>query len=268
MKSWGERLVAGLKNWRSRKNDAIEAETPNARHLPDTPTEQSDYETKIKLSIRAVSNEAIGESTQAAELESSDNSSATEDQLKVPEGAPAQAELAPEQAEGIPVRVSVSEQSHQRSKPRTLKTEENHVTETGEAGSPPGMENEGSDKPETPGQALQNEIPASARPEKAHKADGEMRGQIEPDTKPVTQLSIDEPLSQNQTAREEEIASIHAISTVPNSLVKRSVARRSRNGSQDEAVTDEELEALEAENARLKRLLRDRTGAKSNTSDG
>lgn len=91
MKSWGERLIAGLKNWRSRKNDAVEAETPNARRTADTSTEQSDYETKIKLSIRAVSNEAIGESTQAAELESSDNRSATADQLKVPEEAPAQA---------------------------------------------------------------------------------------------------------------------------------------------------------------------------------
>lgn len=381
MKSWGERLIAGLKNWRSRKNDAVEAETPNARRLADTSTEQSDYETKIKLSMRAVSNEAIGESTQAAELESSDNRSATADQLKVPEEAPAQAELAPEQAEENPVQVSVSEQSLQRSKPRTLKTEENHVAETGEAGSLSDMENEGRDKPETPGQALQKEIPASvrlerahkadgeehgqatgvatqaaelanadcasatadelrmpeeapeqaeglpvpasvseqshkrskpktsktvknhvtetgeagstpdreiegsdkpetpghalqkeipasARLEKAHKADSEIRGQIEPDTKPVTQLSIDEPLRQNQTAREDEIASIHAMSTVPNSLVRRSVARRSKNGSQSEAVTDEELEALEAENARLKRLLSDRKGAKSNTSDG
>ncbi len=58
------------------------------------------------------------------------------------------------------------------------------------------------------------------------------------------------------------------MSTVPNSLVRRSVAGRSKNGSQNEAVTDEELEALEAENARLKRLLSDRKGAKSNTSDG
>ncbi|PQZ25276.1 hypothetical protein CQZ93_14205 [Ochrobactrum vermis] len=52
MKSWGERILAGLKNWRSRRNDGTTDEIPDVEGVADQSPEPPDQEPDAILSIK------------------------------------------------------------------------------------------------------------------------------------------------------------------------------------------------------------------------
>lgn len=57
MKSWGERVLAGLKNWRSRRNGSATDEMPDGESVAEQSPEASDHEPEAKLSIKVTAKE-------------------------------------------------------------------------------------------------------------------------------------------------------------------------------------------------------------------
>jgi len=165
MKSLGQRLVAGLKNWRSRKKSTLSDELPAAGPAASESPEQLDPILPTRLSIKVT----------------------TKDPDEVSDKATRQAERAPLQ----------------------------EVLSSAE-------------EPQAP-----EEPPVDVKPER----------------------------------KEERVDEAITLPHVPKSPQKQRRVRKLGPKNEDGPVTDEELEELEAENARLKLLLNERLKAKQGGSD-
>ncbi|MCK4207572.1 hypothetical protein J3U99_22745 [Brucella pituitosa] len=81
------------------------------------------------------------------------------------------------------------------------------------------------------------------------------------------QVPQEAPVGMEPERKEEGIVETVALPPVPKSPPKRYRAKRPSSKTEDGPVTDEELEELEAENARLKLLLNERLKAKQDGSE-
>lgn len=268
MKSWRERLVAGLKSWRSSKSDVPDRTSEAGRgkrsdQKPEkpvkiTPTgvaekaaqvgqqvdlanaiahEQNDGERPHHVSVR------LGKSRSRADTSSTSGSG-----LKLP---PKQSRATTPQSPSAKEGGSVDETADRRTPTN------NHIQPTDQ------------DQPkQTIGKALSKRdggLNENAAIPAARKSPSEGWASL-PETRAVRELS-----SNRQTPQAKNVANKNvAVPVVPASSRKRS--RLGMPEITDEQVTDELLAELEAENVRLKLLLQETLSAKQdnskNTRDG
>lgn len=136
MKSLGERLVAGLKSWRSRKKSALSDELPDAGPAASESAEQLDPILPTRLSIKVTTkdpDEVRDKATRQAELTPLQEVLSSTEEQKAPEELPLDVE--PEQKEEradeaitLPP-VPKSPQKQRRVRKPVQKTEDGPVTD-------------------------------------------------------------------------------------------------------------------------------------------
>lgn len=270
MKSLGQRLVAGLNNWRSRKKGVSPDETPDTGSIASESPKQSDHEMAEQLSIKATTtdtNKTDATASQATEPDSLPGALTSADEPQASVKAIGDAEPLPDaETKDIVPAPSVARkpvQKRPRAKKSSTKVTDSPAADAGLAAldAQKILTGETHDDDGTVGddREQRNNLFALVAVPDTDQDGRKVAGTTEPENPPEAfaqadgPRSLEEPPSQRRLAKgkkTDEIAAIGAISAPPR---KRSRAGKSKAG--DELVTNRELAALEAENARLKRLL-------------
>ncbi|MBA8822450.1 hypothetical protein BRY73_23435 [Ochrobactrum sp. P6BS-III] len=246
MKSWGERLVAGLKNWRSHKGDSAVSEVPDIEGESADRLQQPDAASHAKLSIKVTTkrhDETAFRPDPDGELEYSPVAAVDKPQ----------ADEAPSSL-GQPGRNLA------------------HVDLTASSsGKKPAQKRARARKSPSEDQSTAKKVLAIQTAEEGAETDAATPSQINseassqasaPPKKPLT--PFDPTLQSETTTSETTVDENRSAQRVSVSMQKRSRDRKPNvsNGQ----VTDSELAELEAENARLKLLLKERLEAKKSSS--
>ncbi|PWL16575.1 hypothetical protein DKP76_16505 [Falsochrobactrum shanghaiense] len=268
MKSLGQRLVAGLKNWRSRKKDISPEEMPDSGSIASEGPKQSDHEMAKQQPIKATATDADEADTMGPQpTEPVDLSEALtpSDQPQASVKAISRAEPLPgAETKDIAPAASVAPkpvQKRSRAKKAVTKATDGSGADAGSAVLD-GKNAQVDKKPDNDGIASDggaqlNNISALVTAPDQDQEGGNIAGTTEPESPSEAFAQADklqeEPTGQAEPVKEEgtdQTAATHAALASPR---KRSPAGKSK--SSDELVTNRELASLEAENARLKQLL-------------
>lgn len=285
MKSWSERLVAGLKNWRSRNNDTEADATSGVQSPADMTPERSDDGSKAKLSIKVTVEDFEGTGVDAIlQIEPTtplEASPVPANEVQPPEALSSQPEPTHAAANEPSTSSSVSKPTQNLSRRRSSKSKDGLMAGNDLAVS----DGEG----DTADAAAENKSVVSERKlqtdhelqkftinttpaKELEEADGNASIGAEPGNPSEALVpyeeanALHEPSSGAEPPRIEQTTGKDAmIPVAPMSPQKRSPDRKPK--ATDELVTDEMLAELEAENARLKRLLREKLSAKQDNSE-
>ncbi|KAB0565039.1 hypothetical protein [Brucella pituitosa] len=285
MKSWSERLVAGLKNWRSRNNDTGADATSGVQSPADTSPEPSDDGSKAKLSIRVTVEDFEGTGVDAIpQIEPPtplEASPVLANEVQPPEALSSQPEPTHEAANEPSTSSSVSKPTQNLSRGRSSKSKDglmagNDLTVSDGEGD---SANEAAEnKSVISKRKLQfdhelQKVTINTTPAKElEEADGNASIGAEPVNPSEALVSFEEanalhePSSGAEPPRIEQATDKDA--TIPGASMSPQMRSRDRKPkATDELVTDEMLAELEAENARLKRLLREKLSAIKDNSE-
>ncbi|KXO72961.1 hypothetical protein [Brucella anthropi] len=266
MKSWGERLVTGLKNWRSRKGEAAPEQTPDAGLR-----EQLNPESIEQSLIGAVdfdqTSSAVNQKVDPADIYAVM-------QITDEDGEPNMLQRASDQPEQIgresikpSTPTSRLKSPAKQSATRTLKhggqlTTSKDLSAQQEASVDEAFDEERliSDDTSGPNQELPKQFTGKVSPKDSGGTGGKSAiptGSKSPSGRLVAVLKA--PQAEEAT---NENATILVVPVSPQKY-----SRKRKPKTTDERVTDAQLAALEAENARLKRLLREKLSAKQDNSE-
>ncbi|WP_266031486.1 hypothetical protein [Brucella intermedia] len=268
MKSWGVRLVAGLKNWRTRKDDAVPDPIPVSGHAeqPDQdPTESMD------VGSTGFKEKASRANPQYADAQKADRS----DEPKTLETSSGREEQTDQETNEPSTSTTTFQQPPKQSRARVSKTAGQltkapaeqvraRVDETsnGEGFARSGIGRADQElKKRVTGKVLTKSSGRTGN--KALVPTGRKNSPpliAVPETTAFQEPSIHGQFPQTGKAMDENAA----ISVLPASPHKRSP--RKKQQTVEEQVTAEELAELEAENTRLKLLLHERLSAKQDDS--
>lgn len=246
MKSWGERLVAGLKNWRLHKGDSAVGKTPDVVGESEDRLQQPDAASHAKLSIK-VTTKRHGETALRP----------------VPDG----------ELKYSPVAAADKRQADEApsSLGQPAKDLPHADLTASSSGKKPAQKRARARKSRSEGQSTAKKVLAIQSAEEGAETDAATPSQINTEVSsqasalPKKLLTPFDPTLQSETTTSETtVDESHAAQRVPVSMHKRSRDRKpnANNGP----VTDSELAELEAENARLKLLLKERLEAKKSSS--
>ena len=293
MKSLGERLVAGLKNWRLRKKGAAPDETLDVGRVASESLEQP-YNTqpKKKLSINITTTNPEEADTNTSGQIEPENRPETITPIREPQapedptvqvGSPSEGKGANE----TPTAVSAAKTLQKRSatkKPRVKATDEpmadnQDVVPEAEVvllSETHKVERTTDVSPKQPDEGLRQEILSTAViADGVDQENDTASTNVEPINPPEALALREEqqtpkkpiPLAK-RTAKKRKAAAVEIVTTATPALKPEQKRSRSRKPkSEDRPVTDKELADLEAENVRLKRLLDEKLKANRNTSE-
>ena len=292
MKSLGERLIAGLRNWRSRKKGTASDETPDVGRVASESLEQPYNTQPEKLSINVTTNPDEADINVTAQIEP-ENMPEDAAPIKEPQASEEPTVQAGSLGKGkgageTPAAVPVAETRRKRSKAKKpmvqakdepVADNQDMVSEAETALSDETLEIESSVdvSPKQPERGLRQEKPSTAV-----IADGvdQENDTASTNVEPINSTEALGPVEEQQTpeeptplakraAKKRKAAAVEIVTTTATPALK-PVQKRSRSRkpqSEDRPVTDMELAALEAENAELKHLLSERLKAKQDQSE-
>lgn len=270
MKSWGVRLVAGLKNWRTRKIDAVPDPIPDFEHAEQPDQEPSE---SFEVTPKEFEEKASRANPQYADAQKTDDSgepktletaSGREEQTDQDTNEPSTStytfQQLPKQSRAR-ISITVGQPTKAR-KPAEQERARVDETSNGE-----GLARSGIGRAD---QELKKRVTSKVLTESFGKSGNKAlvpTGRRSPpqlvavpETTAFREPSIHGQFPQTGKAMDENAA----ISVLPESAHKRT--RRKKQQTTDEQVTAEELAELEAENTRLKLLLHERLSAKQDDS--
>ncbi|MBJ6133690.1 hypothetical protein JAU75_12660 [Ochrobactrum sp. Q0168] len=245
MKSWGERLVAGLKNWRSHKGDSAVSEAPDVEGGSEDHLRQPDAASHAKLSIKVTTkrhDETALRPVPDGELKYSPVAATEKPQA---DEAPSSLGQPARNLAHVDLTSSSSGKKPAQKRARARKSPSEDQSTAKKVLAIQAAEGGAETDAATPSQTNSEALSQAAAP-------------------PKKQLTPDPTLQIETTMSETTVDESQAAQRVPVSVHKRSRDRKPNvnNGP----VTDSELADLEAENARLKLLLKERLEAKKNSS--
>ncbi|MHC5232978.1 hypothetical protein [Brucella sp. LJL56] len=274
MKSWGERLVARLKNWRSHKSDAAPDQTPGAGR--GEPSVEEPIEDSIKVTPIDFDEKPSRANQQVDPANAYADAQMTEDggEPKALETASSRLEEAGREA--IKPSTSTSgfksppkqpgaktpESGGQRTTGKDLTAQEGATAD--ETSDREGLVSSGTNRPD---QELKKQVTSKALTKRAGGKATVRTGPKNPSEEVVTvpEAQVFQEPSAGQLSQGEKSTNENAATpVVPASPQKRPRLRKPETA--DEQVTDDELAELEAENIRLKLLLRKKLSAKQDNS--
>ncbi len=284
MKSWSKRLVAGLKNWRSRDNDTGADATSGGQSPADMTPERSDDGSKAKLSIKVTVEDfegtGVDANPQIKPTTPLETSPVPANEVQPPEASSSQPEPTHEAADE-PSSSSVSKPTQNLSRRRSSKSKvgllggNDLAVSDGEGDS---ATEAAENKSVTRERKLQTDhelqkFTINTTPAKElEDADGNASIGAEPRNPSEALVSFEEanalhePSSGAEPSRIDQATDKDA--TIPGAPMSPQMRSRDRKPkATDELVTDAMLAELEAENARLKRLLREKLSATKDNSE-
>lgn len=291
MKSLGERLVAGLRNWRSRKKGTASDETPDMERVASRNLEQPDNTQPEKLSINVTVTdpvEADANTSGRIEPENRPETVASIEELQTSEdsnvqaGSPSDEKGDDEAPAAVPVAKMLRMGSASK-KPSVKATDKpvadsQHVVPEAEIILPSEtleVESVVDVSPKQPERGLRQEKPSTeVISDGADQENGTASTRGEP-INPPEALALDEeqqtpkkpiPLARAAKKRKTGAGEIVATAAAPTLKPVQKRSRLRKLKWEDGPVTDEELAELEAENTRLRRLVDEKLKAKRNKS--
>ncbi len=286
MKSWSERLVAGLKNWRSRKHDTEADGTSDVQSPADLSPELSGGGSKAKLSIKVTVEDFEGTGVEAIpQIEPTtalETSPVPADQMQQFEASSSQPERTHEVADEPSTSSSDSKPAQKLSRVSSPKAKVGLLTGTALAvsGGEGDIADERDESKSVLGdrkRQLDHELQKGARKEvpakKVDEADGKASIQTEPENPSEVLVSLKGAQTAPESSNPAELPNIErvadkdaGISVVP-VLLQTRPRNRKKPKATDELMTDEVLAELEAENVHLKRLLREMLSTTQDNSE-
>lgn len=283
MKSWSERLVAGLKNWRSRNNDTGADATLGVQSPADMTPERSDDGSKAKMSIKVTVEDfegtGVDANPQTKPTPPLETSPVPANEVQPPEASSSQPEPTHEAANEPSASSSDSKPTQNLSRGRSSKSKDGLMAGRDLAVSDGDTANEAaenksviSERKLQPDHELQKFTINTTPAKELEEADGNASIGAEPGN-PSEALApfkgenaLHEPSSGAEPPRIEQATDKDA--AIPGAPMLPQMRSRDRKPkATDELVTDEMLAELEAENAHLKRLLREKLSAAQDNSE-
>ncbi|MGK9086093.1 hypothetical protein KXR64_20130 [Brucella intermedia] len=283
MKSWSERFVAGLKNWRSRKNISSEDAAPETQYTSaDTKPHQSVNGSQAEFSVNGAPEivDRIDDAMPKVETTNPPLSvSVAGDETQAPVLSPDQPELTNEVSRepSTPTSVTAPQQKPSRRKSKssregnvtveTLSTSDGQEEPHGRSGSKRVAR---SSKLQSHN-ALQKGAAGKVRAKALDKANGKPATPLGTGIPSVASVPFKKANTRQKSSGDPELPIAEqatgkdtTAATASRSKPIRSRVRKSEHV--DDVVTDEVLAELEEENAHLKRLLREKSSASHGNS--
>ncbi|SPL62606.1 hypothetical protein [Ochrobactrum soli] len=267
MGSWSKRLVAGWKNWRSRTNNSVADETPAFEN--DSP-KQTGHELRANLSIKVTttrSDQVAVLQERRKELENPPEAVVTAADTTTPARPSRQAEpVNSAETEKSLAAPSAPQPARQQNPTGTSNADTGQVRNKQLAGN--ATEELLSVRKAGPEEAINDHRQRTDLGSKGPSTDkprlkNRDKAEVTPPIQFESESSIQPPLTgeEPQNIAEPSLIEAAAQENAAVSALSANRHRGRRSKTTDEAVTDQMLAELEAENARLKLLLRERLKA-------